>query len=85
MIESTVGDTDNGAIMSRTAAGMAVDQFRRLKLGDRFWYENSIHEWSATDLVELEAATLKAIIEEHFPSLAGTISGSIFEGIHEYN
>lgn len=39
-----------------------VDQFERLRDGDRFWYQNSLNGW---DLLEVEATTLKDVIERN--------------------
>ncbi len=39
-----------------------VDQFERLRDGDRFWYQNALNEW---DLFEVEATTLKDVIERN--------------------
>ncbi|MHC4876272.1 MAG: peroxidase family protein [Planctomycetota bacterium] len=39
-----------------------VDQFERLRDGDRFWYQNTLNQW---DLFEVEATTLKDVIERN--------------------
>ena len=39
-----------------------VDQFERLRDGDRFWYQHALNQW---DLPEVAATTLKDIIERN--------------------
>jgi hypothetical protein len=48
-----------GASVGRTHMAVLMDQFRRLRDGDRFWYQNN--QFSRADLSALEATRLSAI------------------------
>lgn len=47
-----------------TMACLVAEQFRRLKYGDRFWYENSgqVHSFSSDQLAEIKKVTLARLL-----------------------
>lgn len=51
-----------GSSMGETFTSILVDQFERLRDGDRFWYQNLFEE---ADLAELEETTLASVIERN--------------------
>lgn len=55
MAEDHVAGSSTGALVQR----IVVDQFRRLRDGDRFWYQN---QFSGSQLAELEGTTLGGVI-----------------------
>lgn len=60
-----------GSLLGPTATCLIVEQFRRLKYGDRFWYENNIGPQAFTkeQLLEIKATSLASIICENADDL----------------
>jgi hypothetical protein len=81
MIEQETSLWPLDAALTKTAIEMAVDQFNRLRYGDRFWYENQeVLQFSEQELEDIAASTLKNVISEHFPALAGHLPEDILQG-----
>jgi hypothetical protein len=57
-------DHVSGALVGETFRTILVDQFRRLRDGDRFWYQNDPF-FTAAQLTELEHTTLADIIRRN--------------------
>lgn len=51
-----------GSSVGELFSAVLVDQFERLRDGDRFWYQNV---YSGTELADIEATTLKDVIERN--------------------
>jgi peroxidase len=63
-----------GAMVGATLGMILADQFERLRVGDRFWYESYL----PSDLVTMvEAQTLSVIIRRN-TGISGELSGEVF-------
>ena len=71
-------DHVEGAMVGETFQTIIADQFRRLRDGDRFWYQNDT--WFATNpdvLAEVDATTLADIIRRNTP-IGDEIKDNVF-------
>ena len=64
------------ALVGKTFYAILVDQFTRLRDGDRFWYQNG-NQFTTEQLVEIEGTTLADIIHRN-TNLDGEIQDNVF-------
>ena len=62
-----------GSSMGETFRAILLDQFTRLRDGDRFWYENSL---TADELAEIETTSLSDVIERN--TIANGLQDNVF-------
>lgn len=75
----------NGSILGPTITCLILDQFVRIKHGDRFWYENKgLHGFSPKQLDELRKTSLAQIICDNSDDL-DIIQPRVMESIGENN
>ena len=69
-----------GALLGETFHTMIAEQFRRLRDGDRYWYENDPYFLAAPGLLgEVRATTLADVIRRNTP-IGDEISDTVFGG-----
>jgi peroxidase len=64
-----------GALVGPTFRAILIDQFERLRDGDRFWYQNVFSE---SEQAELESTTLSMVIVRNTDIKAGEIGSNVF-------
>ena len=62
-----------GGSMGETFRTILIDQFTRLRAGDRYWYQNTL---SASEIAEVESTTLADVIQRN--SGVGQLQANVF-------
>lgn len=74
-----------GSILGPTITCLVLDQFYRIKHGDRFWYENAGHQgFSPQQLTEIRKTTLANIICDNSDDL-DVIQPKVMQSLGEDN
>ncbi|XP_065323101.1 peroxidasin homolog pxn-1-like [Gordionus sp. m RMFG-2023] len=61
ILENPIGDDDEGGILGPTFTCLLAEQFKRLMIGDRFWYQNP-WVFTPSQLSQIEKTTLSNVL-----------------------
>lgn len=77
--------SDNKAFVGKTAAAILLEQLERSRVTDRYWFENSVHQFTKDELKEIGRTTLRDLFVRNHPHIANKLPSDIWQGVGAYD